>query len=1121
MKLISKFRPLWLSIAALGALMSVSGAQVVPAPPIVVPAATPTAFTPPSATPAAPTTVVVPVAPAPAVAPTPTPTPANPVTPPMALKLFGREMFEGATNSFEPNPDTPVPSNYVLGPGDTVAVLVWNGASEFERTNATITPSGNIYLKLIGVVPLAEKTLGQVEAELQDRYARFYKRFNLRIQVVGRRTIPVFVVGEVAKPGKYLLSSLSTVFGALYAAGGPTETGSLRTIRLVRRQLTVGTVDVYKYLINGVAVDLPLRAGDTVFVPVAGKVVTIAGEVRRPAKYELLGRETLQNALDLAGGPTANSTGRIRLSRVDATHRRTITELVLPAAGTTTLRDGDELTLTSVLSQLGNAVYLTGAVNRPGSYAIDQAPTVGALLKRGDGLSPEAYAEQAVIIRRSQTLERSQITVNLRAILAGEPNSDVTLQPEDILRVFGRNELSELPDLVTIQGEVLKPGTYPFQAGMHVADLMRLAFGPTTRAYLPQAQIYRYTPGRQPEQLTVDLAKAIAGDAANNLPLRGRDTLMVRSREDVKDQVVRVEGEVYKPGTFPFYGGMKVSDAIFAAGGLKPDIALDQAWLVRLNEKTFAEELISINLREVQVRNPKEDILLQNQDRLIVYPVTQMGEFRQVRVEGAVRKPSVFPYFGGMRIDQLVFFAEGLQDNAYTERADLYRFLPDNTTQITPIDLTKAMAGGNNPDNPLVEPRDRLVIYTREKMQEPQTVKIDGYVRQPGQYPLTEGMKLSDLLHLSGGLRPDAQPRLDVYRVTNGKVEVLQVPVVVDKEKDTAVPSKDMVLQTRDLISVQGNAEFFNVTETVSIEGAVLHPGTYPAYTTTRQNPKTLYQMVAEVGGLLPDAYPKGLVLYRKQSIIHTDRQKQELERTLRDIDTNVGLVTPPRNGSSAGTTGATAAAGTTNAEGTSSGSAGAVGSTGTATTKTNSVVGTDDTRSQNIANISRTLAQVLVTNKGNSVTLVTPPRSMQEQQVSLSVPVDGEAIVRTQGREGNLTLEPGDVLFVPKRPTTVTIVGGIVNNGSVLYQEGQGLNYYYNAAGGVSPDGDSKRTVVMRLNGRVLPMKQVKTIEPGDIIVVPTKFTTNTIHTQSTLERSLQSLSETVLSFVPFIAIK
>lgn len=1063
------------------------------------------------------------------------------------LPVFGRNLFNNNDKSFEPNPDTPVPSNYQLGPGDTLAVLVYNGSDEYERSSNVITPNGDIYLKLAGTIPLAQRTLAQAEQDLRKHYAKYYTKFTLRVDVVGRRTIPIFVMGEVGKPGKYFISSLGTVFTALYAANGPTDIGSLRSIRLVRQQKSV-TLDIYSYLLQGEVVDLPLQSGDTIFVSMSGKVVALAGEVRRPAKYELRDKDTLDDALRLAGGVSANSSAQIQLSRVGENHERQVLNLHLPADTAFPMKDGDIVYVGRVLPIVRNAVELKGEVNRPGPYPIEKAGTVGELMKLAEGVTPDAYLDQAIIERLGEdNTQRTQIPVNLRTILGGEANTDVKLQPRDILHVFNRNELSDLLDSVSIEGEVVKPNKYPYQPGLRISDLMQLAFGPTTEAYLQQAYIYRYPVGAQSQIVSVDLTKALIKDEKANLRLLPRDRLVVKSQQQVTALAINVDGEVANPHTLTYYDGIKISDAIFLCGGLKPNVALDHALLVRLNQETYAEELVEISLRKVLAHDGTQDLLLRNHDRLVVYPNTQMGNKQFVTIEGAVLSPGNYDFIGNMRVSHLLFLAKGLLQNAYAERADLYRLQPDNSINIIPVNLVDASTGLLTDTNPQLMPGDRLVISTRDQMEEPKLVKIDGYVRQPGNFELTMGLKLSDLLHLAGGLKPEADNTIDIYRMEGDKVSTISCKTTIVDGKPAF--NIDPLLASNDLVSVRGNASFVKTTETITIDGEVNHPGAYPAYERTKQTPKTLYEILTKAGGILPDAYPAGIVLYRQQSALYTDRQQTALGNTMRDLDANVGIpMKPAANPAqplptpSSQPGSATASTPPATSSNTSTASSAATTSTTTPSSSTPSTTtpasGVDDAnaklavpsttstttltpaqiaKAQSVENASASLAQVLMTDQGNSVVLVIPPRSMQTQQYSLSVPIDAEPILRSKGKRGDITLEPGDIVYVPKRPTTVSVLGGVVSNGSVVYQEGKKMDYYLTAVGGTSPDGEQSRTVIMRMNGLVVPQRLAKTIQPGDIIIVPTKHMLRVISTQGTIQNALRTLSELAISFLPF----
>jgi protein involved in polysaccharide export with SLBB domain len=996
------------------------------------------------------------------------------VAAPSPLPIFGRDLFDTAGATFEPNVDTPVPPDYILGAGDTLTILCWNGSTEYERSDVQVSPSGDVYLKLLGSVSLAQKTLTQAESELRQRYARLYKQFTLRVQVVGRRSIPVYVVGEVRSPGKYMLSSLSTVFTALYAAKGPTDIGSLRSIRLVRSQKVLKEIDVYDYLLKGQMVDLTLKSGDTVYVPIAGKVITVAGEVRRPARYELLNESTLKDAIALAGGTTSDSANRLRLTRVGDDHKRQVRDLQLPADGALPLQDGDELQVMKVLAAVRNAVHLQGAVNRPGAYPHEKATTVAALIALAEGLTLDAYTEQAVITRQDENTIHTKITVNLRKVLSGEAGANVDLLPGDIVRVYKRTELAELLDTVHITGEVVKPGTYPYQPDMRIADLIRLAFGPTTNAYLTQAYLYRHPAARMPQVVSVDLTKALAGDETANAPLAPRDRLVIYSRQNVVSLAVAIAGEVHKPGSYAFFEGMRVSDAIFLAGGVKPDVALDRALLTRLNESTYQEEIIEISLRDALAHVPTADILLENRDRLVIYPVSQLGEHRIVTIEGAVIAPGTYPFTGGMRVSHLLFLAKGMQRDAYATRANIFRTREDNTVEVIPVDLAKASTGVLTNENPILTPRDRLVVATREEREELPIVKIDGYVRTPGSYPLTVGMRLSDLLDISGGLKPEALHEVKIYRQNGESVDINTF--TIDMSSGRPMLPVDPMLQTKDLVSVLGNSQYVSVTETVSVTGEVRNPGAYPAFAEGIKNkPVTLYELLTQAGGTLDESYPAGIMLYRRQSATHTVRQLDALNATMRQLDAFAGLVKP------------------------------------------NVTPEQEAAKAQTVEQLTQSLAKVMMTDKGDTAVLIIPPRSMQAQEFSASIPINAEAVLNSKGAKGDIVLEPGDTVFVPKRPTTVTLIGGVTNNASVIHRQGERLKYYLDQVGGVSRDGDEKRTVVMRMNGTILPLRNVKAIEPGDIIIIPTKYIVRLVNTRNGFERFLRVLSESALSFLPF----
>ena len=405
-----------------------------------------------------------------------------------------------------------------MGAGDKLAVVCWYGSTEYERSTSTITPRGDIYLKLIGSIAVSRKTLGQLREELNRRYAKYYQTFSLTVDLVGQRTMPVFVTGEVRKPGKYFLSSMATAFTALYSAGGPNAIGSLRHIAVMRGQHAAGVIDVYEYLLQGKSVDLPLQSGDTLYVPPVGAVVTLAGEVRRPASYEVPAGISLSAAATLAGGLTPVCSNRIQILRIDAVKGRQLLDRHLPADAALLLQDGDIVVAQPVVEHLPNAVSIRGEVYRPGEYACETAPTVAALITLADGVTPDAFLHQAHLRRLRANNEPVIISVDLEAALAGDARANLSLLPRDELIVYSRKELTEVLDSVSIEGEIAKPGVYPFRQGMLVSDLVTQAFGITKNAYLPQAFLYHFDSKSGTSLVSIDLERALTGDSGRQSP---------------------------------------------------------------------------------------------------------------------------------------------------------------------------------------------------------------------------------------------------------------------------------------------------------------------------------------------------------------------------------------------------------------------------------------------------------------------------------------------------------------------------------------------------------------------------------------------------------------------------
>jgi protein involved in polysaccharide export with SLBB domain len=397
------------------------------------------------------------------------------------LRQFGYDLFTRVPTTFAPVTDVPVGPDYVLGPGDHLNVLLWGGVQEGYQVE--VNRNGAVALPRLGVVQVWGLTLDQVQRLLQQRFSEFYADFHMAVTLGKLRTILVYVVGEVRQPGAYTISSLSTIINALFASGGPTKNGSLRRIQLVRKGRHIHTLDLYDLLLQGnKAQDQTLQSGDTILVPLIGPVAGVAGNVKRPAIYELDPDMTLQRLIDLAGGVTAlGYLQRVQIERAVANERKVVVDVDLSAprrkaAPTdlwkTRMADGDLARIFAILPSLDNAVQLEGHAVRPGRYELKPGMRLRDVITSYEVLFPEPYLEYGEIVRYiGADTRRTVVPFNLGALLAGDPNQNLSLHPRDIVRVFARADFVDPPQ-VRISGLVHRPGLYPLTEGMRVGDLV-------------------------------------------------------------------------------------------------------------------------------------------------------------------------------------------------------------------------------------------------------------------------------------------------------------------------------------------------------------------------------------------------------------------------------------------------------------------------------------------------------------------------------------------------------------------------------------------------------------------------------------------------------------------------
>lgn len=531
------------------------------------------------------------------------------------LTQFGYSFFRPDAAGFAAQSDVPVGPDYLIGTGDRLVITLWGSID--GTFNVEVNRSGEIVIPKVGAVKVAGQSYGQLPAFLKNTIARIYKDFQLNVNLGKLRTIKVYVVGEVASPGDYNLTSLSTLINALSAAGGPTKNGSLRKIQINRNGKVVETVDLYDFFLKGdKGKDIRLQPGDTVLVPIIGRVAGVAGNVRRPAIYELKDESTLRELLTLAGG--INPTGylqRLQIYRVQAHDKKVVTDINLDSAGKGTLdaagiplQDLDLVRVLPIDNVLRGYVRLEGHVLRPGDYALKPGMKVSALFKE-DNLLPEYHAAAGQIIRLfPPDLHPEIIFFDVSQALKGEPAHDLELKEFDRVKVFARGEMEEIP-FVKVSGEVQKPGQVRFFENMTVRDLLMQAGNVKLSAYLKNAEITRIKRSGDAVtsySITVDLADALNG-GSDNIKLEPFDELSVRripNWAEATDRYVTLNGEFVFPGTYPIYKGERLSSVIARAGGFTELAYLRGARFTRENARKLQQQRMDEALQKAQ-----EDII--------------------------------------------------------------------------------------------------------------------------------------------------------------------------------------------------------------------------------------------------------------------------------------------------------------------------------------------------------------------------------------------------------------------------------------------------------------------------------------------------------------------------------
>ena len=493
----------------------------------------------------------------------------------------------------------PIGPNYVIGPGDMLVINIWGSVQ--ETFPVEIDREGKIMLPKAGPLYLWGLKFAEAEERIKGRLNEFYTNFNVDVSMGKIRDIQVFVMGEIKEPGSYAINSQSTIFQALYAAGGPTKLGSLRKIKLIHGDQDREEIDLYPFLLEGENLNYSkIQSGDTIFVPSIGDVVAIAGNVKRPAIYETKSEVPLSDLLAFAGGITSiGDLQRLQVERIRNNERRIMLDIELNRSelGEFSLNDinmknGDLVIVSPIARLKHDFVSILGNVERPGDYALSKDMKVSDLIKRAKEFMPGTYLQRAELARVTRDRTREIIPVNLGSITLGI-DEDIILEEWDILLIYSEAEVQPVP-FVEIEGAVNKPGQYELTPGMKVTDLIFRGGGLKPDEVIKGSELFHIMPGEQPvvRNIAIMQSSGINFSVDKDIILRAGDALFIKSEPSLtKRKIVTVEGEVRFPGTYSIIKGERFSSLLERTGGFTEEAFLEGAFFARKSIKEMQEKM--------------------------------------------------------------------------------------------------------------------------------------------------------------------------------------------------------------------------------------------------------------------------------------------------------------------------------------------------------------------------------------------------------------------------------------------------------------------------------------------------------------------------------------------------
>jgi polysaccharide biosynthesis/export protein len=672
------------------------------------------------------------------------------------VKPFGYDLFQGVPSTFAPVKDIQVPTDYSVGPGDTLNVQLYG--NETASYTFTVGRDGRINFPKLGPIEVSGMGFDAVRRVLEQRVEKQLIGTHLSVTMGDLRSIRVFVLGEAQKPGSYTVSGLSTMTNALFVSGGVKELGSLRNIQLKRNGKLVSVLDLYDLLLHGdTSADRQLMPGDVIFIPPIGDTVSVFGAVRRPAIYELKSEKTVEQVVELAGGLKPDADGKLaQLERIQASHLREMVNVDLASndGRRTPVANGDKLHVLAIRPTLENSVELSGFVYRPGAFAYHTGMRLTDILGSFDELRPSADRHYLLIRREVPPNHKLEvISADLDKALEGRGSAaDPELRPRDKIIVFDLSanrartvepiiadlQLQSSPahprSVVGIDGQVKAPGQYPLEPNMRVSDLIRAGGSLDDSAYDGDAELTRYEvvdgQQRQTALLNVSLGAIRRGDSSADRLLMPYDVLVIKKTPQWEQSGnIMIAGEVRFPGTYPIQRGETLFSALRRVGGLT-DLA-------------FPEGSVFI----------REELKVREKDQLEILSNRLQSDLAALSLE-ALTTSAISNNGGGANATQGLAIGQQLIDQLKATKP-VGRLV---------INMDQVLKGGIGSDI-LLRAGDKLLIPKKT-----QEITVLGEVQGPTSHVYRSGLTRDDYIARSGGTTQKAdRKRIYVVRA-NGDV---------------------------------------------------------------------------------------------------------------------------------------------------------------------------------------------------------------------------------------------------------------------------------------------------------------------------------------------------------------